>query len=72
MRTSPFKKEDPQYSRAINVPLASPTLDTLTLVDSALMGLRQIYYEGSRYANAFEQDDGEVLVRCSVVRYPMR
>jgi DNA polymerase V len=52
IRTSPFKKDDPQYSRAINVPLVSPTSDTLTLVDSALLGLRQIYREGFRYAKA--------------------
>jgi DNA polymerase V len=52
IRTSPFKKEDPQYSRAINVPLVSPTSDTLTLVDSALFGLHQIYREGFRYAKA--------------------
>ena len=52
IRTSPFKRDDPQYSRAINVPLVSPTSDTLTLVDSALFGLRQIYREGFRYAKA--------------------
>jgi DNA polymerase V len=52
IRTSPFKTDDPQYSRAIYVPLVSPTSDTLALVDSALLGLRQIYREGFRYAKA--------------------
>jgi hypothetical protein len=52
IRTSPFKRDNPQYSRAINVPLVSLTSDTLTLVDSALFGLRQIYREGFRYAKA--------------------
>jgi DNA polymerase V len=52
IRTSPFKKQDKQYSRAVNVPLTSPSADTLVLLDSALMGLRHIYKEGFRYAKA--------------------
>jgi DNA polymerase V len=51
-RTSPFKKQDAQYSRAINVPLVTPSSDTLKLLDSALLGLKQIYKEGYRYAKA--------------------
>ena len=51
-RTSPFKRDDPQYSRAINVEPVAPTSDTLTLFDSALFWLRQIYRDGFRYAKA--------------------
>lgn len=34
IRTSPFKRDDPQYSRAINVPLVSPTSDMVYLAIS--------------------------------------
>jgi len=52
IQTSPFRKQDKQYSRAVNVPLVSPTSDTLKLLDSAMLGLRAIYKHGFRYAKA--------------------
>lgn len=52
IQTSSFRKQDKQYSRAITVPLVSPTSDTMKLLDSALMGLQEIYKNGFRYAKA--------------------
>lgn len=51
IRTSPFR-QDPQYSRSINVPLRRPTADTACMVDAALAGLRAIYRPGFSYAKA--------------------
>jgi len=52
IRTSPFRKDDPQYANSVTVPLVQPTADTASLVHSALRGLRQIYRPGFRYAKA--------------------
>ena len=51
IRTSPFR-QDPQYSRSINVPLRRPTADTACIVEAALAGLRAIYRPGFNYAKA--------------------
>lgn len=51
VRTSPFR-QDPQYSRSINVPLRRPTADTACIVDAALAGLRAIYRPVYNYAKA--------------------
>lgn len=51
IRTSPFR-QDPQYSRSINVPLRRPTADTACIVDAALAGLRTIYRPAINYAKA--------------------
>lgn len=46
--TSPFWRDDPQYSRSVTVPLVRPTADTTVLVASAIAGLRVIYRRGFR------------------------
>lgn len=50
IRTSPFRKNDEQYSGAITVPLRRPTSDTAHLVQAALAGLQAIYKPGFNYA----------------------
>jgi DNA polymerase V len=52
IRTSPFRKNDPQYSRSVVVPLRRPTSDTGELVEAAIMGLRAIYRPGYKLAKA--------------------
>ena len=51
IRTSPFR-DDPQYSRAITVPLRRPTSDTGFLVGAAVAGLKVIYKPGFNLAKA--------------------
>lgn len=52
IRTSPFRVQDPQYSRSVTVPLIRPSADTALLVTAALVGLRLIYKSGIMYAKA--------------------
>lgn len=52
IHTSPFRTDDPQYSRSVTVPLSRPTSDTTVLVSAALAGLRQIYRSGFKFAKA--------------------
>ncbi|QNP48413.1 Y-family DNA polymerase [Diaphorobacter aerolatus] len=52
IRTSPFRKHDEQYSRAITIPLRRPTADTHYIAQAALAGLSQIYLKGYNYAKA--------------------
>ncbi|HDR9205399.1 TPA: Y-family DNA polymerase [Burkholderia vietnamiensis] len=52
IQTSPFRKQDKQYSAAVVVPLAVPVGDTLRLVDAALVGLARLYKPGFKYAKA--------------------
>lgn len=52
IQTSPFRKQDKQYSGAVVVPLAVPAGDTLRLVEVALVGLARLYKPGFRYAKA--------------------
>ncbi len=52
IRTSPFRKDDRQYSGSVTVPLRRPTADTSALVSSAVAGLREVYRSGFRYAKA--------------------
>ena len=52
IRTSPFRKDDQQYSRSVTVPLRRPSADTAVLVQSALRGLGSIFLDGFRYAKA--------------------
>jgi DNA polymerase V len=52
IRTSPFRKNDPQYSRSVVVPLRRPTSDTGEMVAAAIMGLRAIYRPGYKLAKA--------------------
>ena len=51
IRTSPFR-DDPQYSRAITIPLRRPTSDTGALVSAAVAGLKLIYRPGFNLAKA--------------------
>jgi DNA polymerase V len=52
IRTSPFRKQDEQYSRSQVWPLIRPTQDTAVLVAAALGNLRAIYRPGFNYAKA--------------------
>jgi len=52
IRTSPFRKQDPQYGRSITVPLRWPSADTRCIVAAALQGLKHIYRSGFHYAKA--------------------
>jgi len=52
IRTSPFRKQDRQYSRSITVPLRLPSADTLRIAGAALEGLKRIYRPGFNYAKA--------------------
>lgn len=50
--TSPFRRNDPQYSRSVTVPLRRPCADTAAIVGAAVAGLRAIYRPGFRFARA--------------------
>lgn len=52
VRTSPFRKQDRQYSRSVIVPIQEPTADTNQLVQAALLGPQAIYRPGYNYAKA--------------------
>ena len=52
IRTSPFRKQDPQYSAYRICPLPEPTSDTALLTQAALAVLRAIYRPGYHYAKA--------------------
>lgn len=52
IHTSPHRRDEPQYSRAVTVPLRRPTADTTLLLEAALHGLRAIYREGFNFEKA--------------------
>jgi DNA polymerase V len=52
VHTSPFRKNDAQYSRATVVPLRRPTADTALLVQAAVAGMRTIYRAGFNMSKA--------------------
>jgi DNA polymerase V len=52
IRTSPFRRQDEQYSRSMVWPLVRPTQDTAVLVSAALSTLQAIYRPGFNYAKA--------------------
>ena len=52
IHTSPFRKQDRQYSRSITVPLRKPSSDSAALTSMAIRGLRAIYRPGFNYAKA--------------------
>jgi len=52
LHTSPFRKNDRQYSRSVTVPLRKPTADTNLLAKSAIAGLGAIYRPGYNFAKA--------------------
>lgn len=52
IHTSPFRRQDAQYSRSVTMPLRRPTADTGALVSSAVRGLEAIFRPGFNYAKA--------------------
>ena len=52
VQTSPFRRDDKQYSRSITVPLRRPTADSTAIVSTAVRGLRAIFKPGYNYAKA--------------------
>ena len=52
IHTSPFRKQDRQYSRSITVPLRRPSCDSAALTSTAVRGLRAIFKPGFNYAKA--------------------
>ena len=52
IHTSPFRKQDRQYSRSITVPLRTPSCDSAALTATAVRGLRAIFQPGFNYAKA--------------------
>ncbi|KVP98417.1 DNA polymerase V subunit UmuC [Burkholderia ubonensis] len=52
IQTSPFRKQDKQYSNSVTLPFPTPTSDTRSFVSTALAGLAHIYRPGFRYAKA--------------------
>ena len=52
LHTSPFRKNDAQYSRNIVVPLRKPTADTNLIAAAAIVGMRAIFRPGYNFAKA--------------------
>ena len=52
IRTSPFRKQDEQFSASMVYPLIRPTADSTQLVKAALANLARIYRPGFNYAKA--------------------
>jgi DNA polymerase V len=52
IRTSPFRKQDPQYSRSASIPLPSPTSDSAHITQAANAIIKRIYRPGFKYAKA--------------------
>lgn len=52
IHTSPFRRDDKQYSRSITVPLRRPTADTSLIVQAALHALTAAFRPGFNYAKA--------------------
>ena len=52
IRTSPFRKQDAQYSRSACLPLPVPTSDSAHITQAALALLQSIYEPGYLYAKA--------------------
>lgn len=52
IRTSPFRKQDPQYSRSASIPLPSPTSDSAHITQAANAIVKRIYKDGYKYAKA--------------------
>ncbi|PUE43645.1 Y-family DNA polymerase [Limnohabitans sp. Hippo3] len=52
IRTSSFRKQDPQYSRSASIPLPSPTSDSAHITQAANAIIQRIYRPGFKYAKA--------------------
>jgi DNA polymerase V len=64
IHTNPFRKQDPQYSNSMVVPLPNASADTRLLVRAALFALQKIYRPGYAYqkAGVMLMEIGEVQV----------
>ncbi len=51
-RTSPFRKQDPQYSNAGTVSFENPTSDTAILINATKHVIKALYKSGYRYKQA--------------------
>ena len=64
VHTSPFRREDKQFSRSITVPLRRPTADTAQVVATAVRGMQVVYRSGYKFAKAgvmlLDLQDGHV------------
>jgi DNA polymerase V len=49
-RTSPFRKQDPEYSRSASIHLPSPTSDSAHITQAANAIVKRIYRPGFKYA----------------------
>jgi DNA polymerase V len=52
VHTSPFRRQDRQYSRSVVVPLRKPTADTNVIVQAAILGMRAIFRPDYNMAKA--------------------
>ena len=52
IRTSSFRKQDPQYSRSASIPLPSPNSDSAHITQAANAIIKRIYRPGFKYAKA--------------------
>ncbi len=52
IHTSPFRRNERQYSRAATIPLRRPTCDTSEVVAAVIAGLKCIYRPGYNFAKA--------------------
>ena len=52
IRTSPFRQQDPQYSRSASIPLPSPTSDSAHITQAANAIVQRLYKPGYKYAKA--------------------
>ena len=52
IRTSPFRQQDPQYSRSASIPLPSPTSDSAHITQAANAIVKRLYKPGFKYAKA--------------------
>ncbi len=52
IRTSSFRKQDPQYSRSASIPLPSPTSDSAHITQAANAIIKRFYRPGFKYAKA--------------------
>ena len=52
IHTSPFRRQDKQYSRSITVPLRRPTADTALIVQAAVAAVKAIFRPGFNYSKA--------------------
>lgn len=52
IHTSPFRRQDKQYSRSITVPLRRPTADTALIIQAAVMAVKAAFKPGFNYSKA--------------------